>query len=73
MDFDHGLHGLHGFQNAPNRFGNHFHNLFIIRVNPCNPWLNDVAGANALTRRDVDAAVRALEPNRRAAAVEPSG
>jgi len=26
--FYHGLHGMHGFQNAPNRFGNRFHNLF---------------------------------------------
>jgi hypothetical protein len=38
--FDHGLHGFYGFQNAPNSFGNRFHNLFIIRVNPCNPWFN---------------------------------
>jgi len=36
LDFDHGLHGIHGFQIAPNRFGNHFHNLFMIRVHPCH-------------------------------------
>jgi hypothetical protein len=39
-NFDHGLHGLHGFKNALNRFENRFHKLFTIRVNPCNPWFN---------------------------------
>ena len=35
-DSDHGLCGFYGCKNAPNRFGNHFHNLIIIRVNPRN-------------------------------------
>jgi len=31
---------FHGFKNTPNRFENRFHNSFIIRVHPCNPWFN---------------------------------
>jgi hypothetical protein len=33
-NFNRGLNGFYGFQNAPNRFGNRFLNLFIIRVDP---------------------------------------
>lgn len=28
------MDGIHGFQNAPNRFGNRFHNLLIVCLNP---------------------------------------
>jgi hypothetical protein len=40
-------HGFYGFQNASNRFGNRFHNLFIIRVNPCNPWFISLFSLNS--------------------------
>jgi hypothetical protein len=40
LNLNHELLGFYGLKNLLGRFRDRFHNLFIIRVNPGNPWLN---------------------------------